>query len=1264
MAHETGPDNQELLPKARKDPFDPFVQVTALTDDEYATRRRKTSRPWKPITLGLPFLLAIVLVSVGLIVLVVWLLRTSNAKQGLLFAPDVNDLPLRRAFLYLYLPTIVSVIYSFLWTWIDLDVKRLEPFFQLSRPGGVTAENSILLHYPFDFLAMVPFKALRRKHWSVFASSMVMVLIFWGLTPMQSGLFAVRTILVTEDFPTKLSDYTPIERQGNLSALYAQSVYNIAWLDESMPSFMTTDFMLQPFAPFTNASVEGNNVTYSGGTTMYSLDLICEPPTSINNTGAVIYYESEGGCVFEGPPYRPMGGNDTSKPYDAFYAGHMGSDGSQNWYLEDSCQETFFARWSKSNEADIQSSSLQTLGDVRQANATALFCSIYYHQQDVEAMVALPDQNVLQVVPWGSKQSLPIHLINTTGFERYSMNERQDPLLRLDYPTTAWPSQTTELIDLPLNLEYMPQMAAFAIGTYSRPIADYLDPISMRMSYQAAFRLLFARRLSDIFDREMTLRELVATTRSYNTQAVVVVPGFAYAVLALLALIVCLTVAMLCHIYSRPNYLRKDPSTIAALMRMSHADPLLVATFANFGTLTMEKLDAQLRGSKLAIEPVVGDNTQGHKLVLKHSALGRGDESRSVRSTTSAAGSATWTGVRPTELRSLIGLAFIMLQVLALVSFSVLYAKANNVNGLPLPSNSMLIRQLLENYIPVAAATMMEPFWLVLNRLICMLQPWEEMRRGNAQSLRSLQLNYHSLPPQFVVWRALSARHLQLAFVCWMSILANGLTVALGGLMYEGTVQVSKSTELTAKYSPTLRMLNGTGAPFNAPNVPFGWRRGTINDEFYRTMSNQTAHTPLPKWTDGINAYLPVDIASANSSLSYSVSTQAIGTDLQCQALSEIGASSYNLTWSDNGHAIDLSVNVPLPDASSVVCDGIKDNFIQTRNTQLSMWTNAGLNAMEIGVQLTSENGTEADIFCRQHVLAGWIRAEFIVDQPPREDSVWQGNAMTMNNVSSSIMLCKPTILRGNANVEVDSKGQVKRLIDSNLQKDDSPAASALVAQANRFLVDIGGTWHEDSFPSDFTSYLIEQRTGNNGFLDSEKTVPEVSAMAPPFVKLYSSMFATLVGTNLHYIFENATATTAKARGDILSPRTRIFVSVPAFVVSITILSLYIITSIWIYARRPWRILPRLPTTIASIIAYFAPSNALREMSIARADACETWREWKWGYGVFVGTDGKAHVGIEREPLLMLVGKHGIGGTFDGASTSSMSSSRDGRMAR
>ena len=57
----------------------------------------------------------------------------------------------------------VAVLYGIGWATVDLDVKRLEPYFQLSKPGGASASDSMLLHYPFDFLPLVPVTAAKRK---------------------------------------------------------------------------------------------------------------------------------------------------------------------------------------------------------------------------------------------------------------------------------------------------------------------------------------------------------------------------------------------------------------------------------------------------------------------------------------------------------------------------------------------------------------------------------------------------------------------------------------------------------------------------------------------------------------------------------------------------------------------------------------------------------------------------------------------------------------------------------------------------------------------------------------------------------------------------------------------------------------------------------------------------------------------------------------------------------------------------------------------
>jgi hypothetical protein len=132
-------------------------------DDKQASFTSPSRKPWKPLTQKAYFLIPIILASGALIAVLKIYLDRSDRNSGILFAPKINDLPLQQTFCYLYLPTIVSLILSFIWTWIDLDIKRLEPFVRLSRPNGALGQNSVLLHYPFDFVAFVPFAAARRR---------------------------------------------------------------------------------------------------------------------------------------------------------------------------------------------------------------------------------------------------------------------------------------------------------------------------------------------------------------------------------------------------------------------------------------------------------------------------------------------------------------------------------------------------------------------------------------------------------------------------------------------------------------------------------------------------------------------------------------------------------------------------------------------------------------------------------------------------------------------------------------------------------------------------------------------------------------------------------------------------------------------------------------------------------------------------------------------------------------------------------------------
>lgn len=102
-------------------------------------------------------------VSLLLVAALELLWRRQRTTGGLLFAPSVKEFTVWQNIVALYLPVVIVTIYGIVWTWIEITSKRLEPFFQLSKPGGASARETLTLDYPTDFIAWLPIKALRHR---------------------------------------------------------------------------------------------------------------------------------------------------------------------------------------------------------------------------------------------------------------------------------------------------------------------------------------------------------------------------------------------------------------------------------------------------------------------------------------------------------------------------------------------------------------------------------------------------------------------------------------------------------------------------------------------------------------------------------------------------------------------------------------------------------------------------------------------------------------------------------------------------------------------------------------------------------------------------------------------------------------------------------------------------------------------------------------------------------------------------------------------
>lgn len=504
-----------------------------------------------------------------------------------------------------------------------------------------------------------------------------------------------------------------------------------------------------------------------------------------------------------------------------------------------------------------------------------------------------------------------------------------------------------------------------------------------------------------------------------------------------------------------------------------------------------------------------------------------------------------------------------------------------------------------------------EPIFTWLTRTLCMLQPYEQLRKGDAAPSRSITADYNSLPPQAIMFRALKSGHLSLASLCcFMTLLANVVSVAFSNLLYESATLLPTPRNFTMAYQ----------FPFNVQGIPNPVAPNKTYDHFYVAMSNLTAGTPLPAWTDQSFFYLPFQgFEGQNMSTSlYSAITPAIGASLDCLQI-EQELSGTNLTWRLPVDSIDCDVGL------------------------LSTFSSENSSIPEAIEYLMFR---EHSPICDLTVLAGWGRtstspAKKPQAQPQPLDASWIG--------------CQSQVSIELRQVTVDYRGVVQSSTSTNNTVDQLPGSNSsdILDAFHRLLDDSSAptypfvrssTYHNDSYPTDFFNYLMAQTLNTSATLDPRLPPPLFNTTAPLMEALYAQIFAIVLGTHVEAIFQLSNETSA-VEGFVLTSEPRIFVSPATFILSMVILGTYILFTVILYVRRPWKILPRMPTTIASQIAFFAASHTLQDFSLT-PDMSERVRNsdargsrQRYGFGRFIGTDGRAHIGIEREPLVQILTK-------------------------
>ncbi|RVX73330.1 hypothetical protein B0A52_02972 [Exophiala mesophila] len=130
---------------------------------------------WKPWSLRSPYILSLLILALGLAGFQEFLCQRSiqlaEKGSGILAFNEVDEVSTLDFFAWKYLPTMITIIYAVMFSIMDFDIRRLEPFYQLSQPGGAKAGASLNLDHLTMFQYFVPFKAFRLKQWAVMVST-------------------------------------------------------------------------------------------------------------------------------------------------------------------------------------------------------------------------------------------------------------------------------------------------------------------------------------------------------------------------------------------------------------------------------------------------------------------------------------------------------------------------------------------------------------------------------------------------------------------------------------------------------------------------------------------------------------------------------------------------------------------------------------------------------------------------------------------------------------------------------------------------------------------------------------------------------------------------------------------------------------------------------------------------------------------------------------------------------------------------------------
>ncbi|KAJ7638599.1 hypothetical protein FB45DRAFT_827076 [Roridomyces roridus] len=259
-----GTPSQRLLEPDSHVQFATYPRVAAKT----APLMQEEEQPvdgWVPTPLQGWFALSLSAFLVCLAIALEIALHFTNKNNGWKTHGNTTNVTGVMHYVYTLPPVIVAAFIVALWTWTDIEIKKMQPYVELVR-GDAPPEKSLLLDYTRSNNFLVWTASARNGHWVVTAAS-IMVLVTLTFQPLASALLTVKNTWIPLPPATSNTLATVGLNQDqqfrDLTTFLTASGYASASVSYNLqqPPFVWDAYTVTPFDIPTNLATNGTILT-------------------------------------------------------------------------------------------------------------------------------------------------------------------------------------------------------------------------------------------------------------------------------------------------------------------------------------------------------------------------------------------------------------------------------------------------------------------------------------------------------------------------------------------------------------------------------------------------------------------------------------------------------------------------------------------------------------------------------------------------------------------------------------------------------------------------------------------------------------------------------------------------------------------------------------------------------------------------------------------------------------------------------------------